>query len=209
MASELDLDALRSGLAPTPEEAAAGGPVAAAVLVALVPPALPPASGQGGWYLLLTRRTEGLSTHAGELSFPGGRLEPGEASLTAALREADEELGIEPAAVTILGALPAVDTRVSGYSIRPWVGVLEASAAGRLRPNPAEVAAVIKMSLADLAAPGARREQRFIRGRRLITSPAFDVAGVTVWGASARIVHDLLARIDPAGRRGAGADPVG
>jgi 8-oxo-dGTP pyrophosphatase MutT (NUDIX family) len=195
MSSPLDLAALRERLSGAPgAETAPPGVIPAAVLVPIV-------AGPAGWYLLFTRRTETLSAHGGELAFPGGRMEVGDSAPTAALREAWEELGIDPAAVELLGALPPVNTRVSRYLIFPSVGVLEAGAASRLVPNPAEVDAVIEVPLEALAAPEARRDQRFIRGRHLLVSPAYDAGGVRIWGATARIVSDLLERIAAPGDR--------
>ena len=190
----VDPEALRRRLATFPpgaaEPPALPGQVPAAVLVPLVP-------GPAGWYLLLIRRTEGLTTHGGEMAFPGGRVEAGETTRQAALREAQEELGLDPSAIEVLGALPQVDTRVSRHTITPWVGVLHPGAAAVLRPSPDEVAAVVAMPWEALASPAARRDQRFIRGRRLLLSPAYDAAGVTVWGATARILCDLLERLVP------------
>lgn len=183
-----DIEALRQRLAAQPASEPPPGDVPAAVLVPLVP-------GSGGWYLVFIRRTETASHHRGEIAFPGGRVEAGETSLQGALREAREELGIPPAAVDVLGRLPVVQTRVSRFAVTPWVGVLRLEAAGSLVAAAAEVAAILEIPLAVLARPQARRDQRFVRGRDLTLSPAFDTDGVTIWGATARIVDDLLEMI--------------
>ena len=183
-----DIDRLRQYLAGQPAEVPPAGDIPAAVLVGLV-------AGPEGWYLLLIRRTETPSHHPGEIAFPGGRLEPGESSAQAALREAEEELGIPPAGVDLLGALPLVRTRVSGYAVTPWVGVVGAGPAAGIVAEPGEVAAILEVPLALLADPAARREQRYIRGASLTVVPAFDVAGMTIWGATARIIDDLLEAI--------------
>lgn len=141
---------------------------------------------------MLTRRTDGLSNHRGEIAFPGGRLEPGETALQAALREAHEELGIVPGEVDVLGPLPAVGTTLSRFWIQPWVGVLQPGIRERVVANPAEVAEVLEVAFNALAAPGARRDQRFIRGTSMVIAPAYDVAATTIWGATARIVQELL-----------------
>jgi len=161
------------------------GQIPAAVLVPIVP-------GPAGSYLVLTRRTDGLSNHRGEIAFPGGRLEPGETPPAAALREAHEELGIEPGEVDLIGGLPGVGTNLSRFWIMPWVGVLPPDSRARVVPNPAEVADLLEVSLEALAAPGCRRDQRFIRGRRVVVSPAYDTPAGTIWGATARIVAELL-----------------
>lgn len=184
-AAELNLEALRRHLLADEPPGAAGGGVPAAVLVPLV-------ASPHGSYLLFTVRSAALGAHAGEVSFPGGRLEPGESTRAAALREAEEELGIPPGAVEVLGALPAAGTRVSGYHITPWVGALLGGDPPVLVADPAEVAEVVRIPIRALTAPGARREQRFIRGPATTLSPAFDVGPVTIWGATARIVDKLL-----------------
>jgi 8-oxo-dGTP pyrophosphatase MutT (NUDIX family) len=188
MATSADLTSLRNKFQEVAHAEPGPGQRGAAVLVLLV-------DRPGGWYLLLTRRTRDLSSHAGEISFAGGRVEAGESTLQAALREAHEELGIEPQDIDILGALAPAETRTSRYTIAPWVGVISPAALAALRPSPAEVAEVTEVPLSGLLAPGARREQRFIRAHRLVVSPAYDVGPDTIWGASARIVTELLAVI--------------
>lgn len=178
-----DLSRLRSRLAATPDEERTPGDLPAAVLVPLV-------AGEEGWRLVFTLRSEDLPSHRGEISFPGGRVDPGEDSLAAALREAHEELGIDPAHIEIIGRLPRVATVVSGYSIDPWIGVVPGT---EFRPNPVEIAEVIEVSLADLRAPGVRRDQRFVRAGAMYLSPAYDVGPHTIWGATARILTDFLA----------------
>jgi 8-oxo-dGTP pyrophosphatase MutT (NUDIX family) len=188
VADAQDLQQLRRHLGGSSAGEARAGRTPAAVLVPFLP-------GPDGWYLLLTRRTDVLPNHRGEVAFPGGRLEPGETTLQAALREAHEELGIEPLEVDVLGPLPVVETNHSLFAITPWVGVVLAGRRERLEPNPGEVAEVIELPLAMLAAPGSRRDQRFIRGPHLVASPAYDVGTTTVWGATARIVSELLEAI--------------
>jgi 8-oxo-dGTP pyrophosphatase MutT (NUDIX family) len=180
-----DLGQLRRRLEHRLPEPSPAGQIPAAVLVPIVP-------GPGGWYLLLTRRTDGLSNHRGEIAFPGGRLEPGETSSTAALREAHEELGIEPGEVELIGGLPGVGTNLSRFWIMPWVGIMRSDCRSRIVQNPAEVAELLEVSLDALAKPGCRREQRFIRGRQVVVSPAYDTPAGTIWGATARIVAELL-----------------
>jgi 8-oxo-dGTP pyrophosphatase MutT (NUDIX family) len=191
--SVADLEQLRRRLAATLVADPAGSPPApgqtpAAVLVPIVPSA-------GGCYLLLTRRTDGLTNHRGEIAFPGGRVEPGETPPAAALREAQEELGIEPGEVDLLGGLPGVGTRLSRFWIMPWVGVLPPGSAARVVPNPAEVADLLEVPVDLLAAPGCRRDQRFIRGRLVTVSPAYDTPAGTIWGVTARIVEALLGEL--------------
>ncbi|HEX4109073.1 MAG TPA: CoA pyrophosphatase [Solirubrobacteraceae bacterium] len=161
----------------------------AAVLVPLFVPA--GSSALADVRVVLTRRRADLRRHAGEISFPGGRPEAADGSLAAtALREAHEEIGLPPAAVTLLGTLPAVSTFVTGYLIHPFVATIPAGLAWVLSVN--EVDEVLELSLADLTA-GAGRGEIERRGLRL-TTDTYTVDGNVVWGATQRIVTDLLER---------------
>ncbi len=181
---------LRDALAPVdtvPRHPDAAGATRAAVLVPLILDDEPPR-------VILTRRTEHLPRHPGEISFPGGLAALGEPLPAAALREAEEELGLAPAEVELLGALPPVHTRVTGILIAPFVGALDHEPA--LRPNPGEIAQVLVLSLAQLAEVGAEVELE--RGGISFHTHVFDVEGEVVWGATGRIVRALL---DLVGRR--------
>ena len=139
------------------------------------------------------KRHGDLRLHAGQISFPGGRRDPGDADLTAtALREAHEEIGLEPVAVTVLGALTPTPTVVSDIAIYPFVGLIERPAAWTIAV--AEVEAVLEAPLHEIAAT--HRLQRFERPRGTVTTDAYTIAGETIWGATGRIVADLLARLD-------------
>jgi 8-oxo-dGTP pyrophosphatase MutT (NUDIX family) len=172
------------------EEAAAmraRGRTDAAVLLALY-----------GWPrepgLIFTERRADLRRHAGEISFPGGRRDEADADLaTTALREASEEIDLDPAAVRLSGALPPASTFVTGYRIHPFVGLVEDPGELGLRPNPAEVETVLTFSLERLRAGYAMR--RLTRRGVPIHTPTYEVEGQLIWGATARILGDLLARI--------------
>ncbi len=140
-----------------------------------------------------------MRQHRGQVSFPGGRLEPGEDASSAARREAFEEVGLAPEAVTLIGWLHPVVTRVSGSLILPVVGTL--GRPPRLAPNPAEVDRAFDVALAELAADGAFFEERW-PAEGWLDAPGddgtypvyfFEVAGETVWGATARLLYELLA----------------
>jgi 8-oxo-dGTP pyrophosphatase MutT (NUDIX family) len=143
--------------------------------------------GAAGPRLVFTRRSDRLSRHAGEISFPGGLVDPGEDPLAAALREAREELGLPPADVEVLGALPPVHTVVTGVLIVPFVALVRGEPS--FRPN-AEIAEVLEFPLAALDGAGAERELE--RGGRRFTSYVFDMDGPVIWGATARILWTFL-----------------
>lgn len=162
---------------------------AAAVLVPLV-------HRREGTTLLLTRRTDTLRTHAGQVSFPGGRVERADAdAVGAALRETYEETGIAPRFVAPLGYLDAFDT-VSGFCVSPVVGWVEPGF--ELAPDPAEVSAVFEVPLDYVLAPGRLHatEIQWRGERRRIHE--FHYEGHRVWGATAAIILNLIRRLEAA-----------
>jgi 8-oxo-dGTP pyrophosphatase MutT (NUDIX family) len=151
--------------------------------------------------VVLTRRAAHLRTHTGEVSFPGGRLEPGETPEAGALRESTEEVALDAAEVEVVGRLTPLATFSSSATITPVVGILPG--APRLMANPHEVEHVFDVSLAELAADGVFREERWIvPGRRLPVADSaedgsfpvwfFELPDDTVWGATARMLVELL-----------------
>jgi 8-oxo-dGTP pyrophosphatase MutT (NUDIX family) len=175
----------------TPTEAVAmeaHGGTDAAVLLALY-----------GWPddpgLIFTERRADLRRHAGEISFPGGRQDEIDADLTTtALREAQEEIALEPARVELVGALPPVSTFVTDYRVHPFVGLVAHPAELGLVPNPGEVETVLTFSLELLREGYAMR--RLVRRGVPIRTPTYEVEGQLIWGATARILGDLLQRLD-------------
>ena len=151
--------------------------------------------------VVLTRRAAHLRTHTGEVSFPGGRLDGGETPEAGALRESSEEVGLDPATVEVVGRLTPLSTFSSTATITPVVGVL--TGVPRLIANPHEVERVFDVSLAELAADGVFREERWIvPGRTLPVAESgedgsfpiwfFELPHDTVWGATARMLVELL-----------------
>lgn len=141
--------------------------------------------------LLCFERTHEVMDHKGEICFPGGSIEPQDAdAVDAALREANEELGLARESVGVLGSLDDVHTTVSNYIITPVVGHI--AALPQLVLDPLEVAKPLIVALRDLRKPGVEgvewREWRGTR-RKIYYYP---VAGGRIWGATARILHDLL-----------------
>lgn len=155
--------------------------------------------------VIVTRRSGRLRSHTGEVAFPGGRLDAGETALDAALREAEEEVGLDPSAVEVIGTLSPLSTYTSSEGITAFVGALDAPP--RLSPNPAEVERVWSVRLAELLAPGVYHEERWdVYGQPDRPVHFFELAHDTVWGATALLLRELLDRVmvqDAAGAGGA------
>jgi 8-oxo-dGTP pyrophosphatase MutT (NUDIX family) len=147
--------------------------------------------------VVLTRRAAGLASHHGEVAFPGGVLGPGESELGAALREAQEEVGLDPAAVSVVGRLPRVATPTTGFLLTPFVGLL--ADRPRLAARPDEVEEAFDVSLAHLLDPGIYREERWDRPVPDRPVYFFELEHDTVWGVTARILHRLLCLVTGAG----------
>jgi len=146
---------------------------------------------EGEPHVLLTRRRTDLRLHPGQISFPGGSLDPGDAdSLAAALREAREEVGLDPDDVEVIGRLCETLVVMTGFRLTPWVGVVPYPYAWA--PDPGEVAEVLEVPLAGLARPGAHwTEPREAHGMHHEVH-FFAVGAHTVWGATARILFELI-----------------
>jgi 8-oxo-dGTP pyrophosphatase MutT (NUDIX family) len=145
--------------------------------------------------VVLTRRREDLRRHPGEISFPGGRQDPEDADLCAtALREAHEEIGLDPGGVELVGALQPTPTIATNYAVYPFVGLIEPGQ--DWRPAEAEVAAVLELRLADLRAGYGRR--RMLRRGVPFRTDTYVVGDDLVWGATARMLADLFDRLDRA-----------
>lgn len=147
---------------------------------------------RGALHAVFTMRHHDLPRHAGEISFPGGRRDAGDADLIAtALRETHEEVGLPPESVQVIGALEPTPTIVTGYAIHPFVGIVPGNF--RWIPSDGEVAAVIDLPLAAVAAGYGRR--RLVRRGAAIRTDTYVVDEHMIWGATARIVSDLLDRL--------------
>ena len=164
------------------------GRTKAAVLVALYEHA-------DSLHAVFTRRRGDMRSHAGEISFPGGRRDEEDADLlSTALREAEEEIGLPRDAVEVLGALRPTPTVATNFGVYPFVGLIEPGREWTLSPR--EVDEVLELRLDDLRA--ARNRRRLLHRGIPFRSVVYDVSEqAVIWGATARIVGDLLARIEP------------
>jgi 8-oxo-dGTP pyrophosphatase MutT (NUDIX family) len=150
--------------------------------------------GDRGPELLFTRRSMQLRHHRGEVSFPGGRLEPGEGPVDAALREASEEVGLDPSEVEVVGQLTELSTVVSRSHIVPVVARLAGTGGERpaLVPQASEVDRILWVELAELTRPDTYREERWGTPPLDRSIHFFELDDETIWGATARMLHDLL-----------------
>lgn len=159
------------------------GARAAAALLLLYP-------GPDGVSVPLTVRASTLARHAGQISLPGGATNTGESPGEAALREASEEIGIDPAGVRILGELTPVQVLVSGFTLHPIVGVTD------VRPpfqaSPAEVAEILEVRLEDLRDASRIRTGTRLREGVAVEYPYFDLSGHHVWGATAMVLGEFV-----------------
>jgi len=164
----------------------------AAALLLLYPQA-------GEWHVPLTVRGSNLRHHTGQVSLPGGRLDDGESVQAAALREAQEEIGVPPADVEVLGELTPVPIPVSGHLLHPVVGAAAAQPAFVLHEH--EVEALIEVPLSDLRRADAVQWEVRQRARPPygeMDVPCFSVGGVRVWGATAMVLAEFLAVLEAA-----------
>jgi 8-oxo-dGTP pyrophosphatase MutT (NUDIX family) len=182
-------DSLRAVLLD-PAEATAlqvHGRTQAAVLVALY-------VDDGDLHAVFTRRRDNLRSHAGEISFPGGRRDEGEDLRETSLRETEEELGLPREDVEIVGALEATPTVATSYAVYPFVGLIAPGLTWT--PSAQEVDEVLELRLTDLRAAHSRK-RLLHRGIPFRTDVYSVGEGLVIWGATARIVGDLLSRVGP------------
>jgi 8-oxo-dGTP pyrophosphatase MutT (NUDIX family) len=177
--------ALAERLNPVPQSLRADQGRPAAVLVGLQQQA-------AGWHVVMTRRAGHLAHHAGQISFPGGKVDATDTSLVAtALREAQEEIALTPGSVTILGALDIVASPV-GFVVQPVVGLIAPESDFVAAPD--EVDEVLVLPLADILDTARHRRESYLREGVRREVWVIDHADHYLWGLSASILVDLAGR---------------
>jgi len=145
-----------------------------------------------GLCLLVEKRSRSVNAHKGEISFPGGVIEPGESAVGAALREMREETGVAQEKIRILGELDEIVT-ITGFSIRPFVARIEWPV--HIHPNESEIESVYILPLADFLDPERFKEECWRRGNEDYPVYFYALDACTVWGATAKITKNLIDRI--------------
>lgn len=157
-----------------------------AVLVGLVPD-------ETGWQVIMTERAHHLAHHAGQISFPGGKVDPQDETLVAtALREANEEVSLAPDSVSVIGGLDPVASP-AGFVVQPIVGVIQSGV--ELQAAPDEVANILILPLADLIDPARHRRDAYMREGKRREVWVIDHDVHYIWGLSAAILVDLASRM--------------
>jgi 8-oxo-dGTP pyrophosphatase MutT (NUDIX family) len=162
----------------------------AAVLLLLYPDA-------GQWRLPLTLRPAHLAAHAGQVSLPGGAVEPGETTATAALREFHEELGDDGQPIDLLGTLSPLYVQASNYLVTPWVAV--AASRPHFDPNAAEVAEVLEVPLAHLLDPSQFGSHPRQHEGQAYSAPHFLFQSHQIWGATCMILGEFVTVLEERG----------
>ena len=152
--------------------------------------------GLRGPSIALTRRHADLPHHGGQISLPGGGVHPEESVEAAAAREAHEEIGVDPLSIRMLGGLSPLWVAVSGFVVHPVVAV--AAARPAWVPSPREVEAILEVPVAQVCDPAGLAWARRRRGGVDLLVPHFRLAGQQVWGATAMILGEFAAVLDPA-----------
>jgi 8-oxo-dGTP pyrophosphatase MutT (NUDIX family) len=146
-----------------------------------------------GWSFVLTRRSDTLASHKGQISLPGGAREADETPVETAIRETCEEIGICSGDITLIGALTPLYVSVSGFEIHPFVGSLDARP--HFAPNPVEVAELIEMPLDQLLEDSIKAQERWTLGDAERDVPFYRYDGQVIWGATAIMLSELEGRL--------------
>lgn len=145
---------------------------------------------EGQCYILFTQRTNNVSEHKGQISFPGGARQDGESLRQTALRESCEEIGLAPADVEVLGELDDTATITSNFIVTPFVGVIPWP--NRLKADGWEADEIIEVPIVALLDKKAREDKNEVVGGKPVTSYFYHYGDKVIWGATARILHQFL-----------------
>jgi 8-oxo-dGTP pyrophosphatase MutT (NUDIX family) len=148
-------------------------------------------SPDGRIFFPLILRPDSMEHHAGQIALPGGAIDEGETPVDCALREAEEEIGLDPGRVEVLGRLTPFVIPISGYRVDPFVGIVRGSLS--YRPREAEVLRILAADPDRLAREGPHLRLALERAGTVVPFPAYDVDGELVWGATALILAEFLA----------------
>ncbi len=159
----------------------------------------------GGSRFVLTLRPAHLARHAGQVSLPGGAVDPGESVEEAALRETAEEVGSDPRSIRVLGALSPLHVPVSGFVMRPIVGA--ARRRPSFRPLEGEVETILEPAVGEIVDPSRRRRETRRIGGTDYDVPYYDLCSRRVWGATAMVLSEVAWLLDPPARRGGEGEP--
>ncbi len=146
---------------------------------------------EGQCYIIFTQRTDNVTEHKGQISFPGGAYQEGDGTLLdTALRESAEEIGLKPADVEVLGELDDTLTVATNYIVTPFVGLIPWPY--KFKVDGWEAGEVIEVPISALLEKASRREETEVVGGRAVTSYFYHYQGRVIWGATARILHQFL-----------------
>lgn len=157
-------------------------------------------------HVALTRRQEGLRSHGGQISFPGGSIDAGETAAAAALRELEEELGVPPAGLVVAGELSPLFIFNSNFVVTPVIVLADNRPTFTLQD--AEVAELLETPIPELLLPASRGAHVVRRGSAVIEAPHLAVAGKQIWGATCMILAEFLSLLAPDRLGRTGPTPV-
>lgn len=147
----------------------------------------------GTLHFPLIRRAETPGVHSGQISLPGGRQEPGETHIDTALREAQEEIGIDPARINVIGALSSIYVVPSNFMMFPVIGIIDHAPAWRMQPG--EVAEVIETPVPLLFDDSIKSERTLVQNGLTLGVRVYTLSGHAVWGATAAVLGEFEARL--------------
>ena len=143
----------------------------------------------GGWFFFLTKRSQDVEHHKGQISFPGGVVEKNEPKMNAAIRETNEEIGVDKDVIKIIGTLTPLYVPVSNFHISPYVGWTEEKPHTKVQD--AEVNRVFSVSINDLVLEKNLKTKKDVFSNKSVKVPYFDLNGETVWGATSMILSEF------------------